>query len=492
MRQIIYTKAILITLGCGLLFSCLKKDLYQGSKSEDGKEVSPPDNGENANRYAYPFGEEKTGQEAEIIIEFQPGQEISQAPTVSIPPLKYNKSLLFMLTQDDCKQSAFSMTWAAVNGKPIDRSDIKRKYYFDIEHLEADDMPPNSFLLGKTLGSTDGFGNEVRFHFTTTLAPEWTFMNDPTVVKKGFTENFFRFYMKSGLRWNNVIEMLNDGNAIAFHDLNTAAVNNVDSLIKHFDLAQQITKKRLNGRNMKFLAEPNGNKSYLQAALGFPAIQTMTAQTAADKLIPYQVNSSLNQKTLARVFVNRAAEVEKLVNDAAAKNVGNREAVHIGVHETDQDWAQLLLWLNDTYGKDGKDILWFPSQEEYYEYNYNRQNSLISSRIDGNKLIVNVKLPNQADFYYPALTLNISGLDKNSIKSISSNDAVTGLTYGNFEKGISVNIDCRRFIRQHATHYVDRYLAKKSAANLLDAKYHVHALKDSDEKKKLLRALGIE
>jgi len=122
-------------------------------------------------------------------------------------------------------------------------------------------MPPNSYLLGKTLGSTDGFGNEVRLHFTTTLAPEWTFMNDPTVIKKGFTENFFRFYMKAGLRWNNVIEMLNDGNAVAFHDLNTTAVNTVDSLIKHFDLAQQITKKRLNGRNMKFLAEPNGNKS---------------------------------------------------------------------------------------------------------------------------------------------------------------------------------------------------------------------------------------
>ncbi|WP_293887081.1 MULTISPECIES: hypothetical protein [unclassified Sphingobacterium] len=492
MRQIIYTKAILFTLGCGLLSSCLKKDLYSGSKNGDGKEVSPPDNDGNTNRYAYPFGEEKTGQEAEIIIELQPEQGLTETPIVNIPPLKYNKSLLFMLTQDDCKQSAFSMTWAAINGKPIDRSDIQRKYYFDIEHLEADDIPPNSYLLGKTLGSTDGFGNEVRFHFTSTLAPEWEFMNDPTVVKKGFTENFFRFYMKSGLRWNNVIEMLNDGNAIAFHDLNTAAVNNVDSLIKHFDLAQQITKKRLNGRNIKFLAEPNGNKSYLQAALGFPAIQTMTAQTGADKLIPYQVNLSLQQKTLARVFVNRAAEVEKLVNDAAAKDVAHREAVLIGVHETDHDWAQLLLWLNNTYGKDGRDIVWFPSQEEYYEYNYNRQNSLISSRIEGNKLIVKVKFPNQSDFYYPALTLNISGLNTNSIKSISSNETVTGLTYGNFDKGISVNIDCRAFTYAHAAQYVNRYLAKKSAANLLDAKYHVHLLKDSEGKKSLLRALGAE
>ncbi len=72
MRQIIYTKAILFTLGCGLLSSCLKKDLYSGSKNGDGKEVSPPDNSGNTKRYAYPFGEEKTGQEAEIIIELQP------------------------------------------------------------------------------------------------------------------------------------------------------------------------------------------------------------------------------------------------------------------------------------------------------------------------------------------------------------------------------------------------------------------------------------
>lgn len=173
MRLIIYTNAILIALGCGLLSSCLKKELYTGGKNDDGKEVSPTDNDGNKNRYIYPFGEEKSGKEAEIIIELQSDQSIPENPIVSIPPLKYNKSLLFMLTQDDCKQSAFSMTWAAINGKPIDRSDIKRKYYYDIEHLEADDLSPNSYLLGKTLGSTDGFGHEVRFHFTSTLAPEW-------------------------------------------------------------------------------------------------------------------------------------------------------------------------------------------------------------------------------------------------------------------------------------------------------------------------------
>ncbi|WP_367329707.1 hypothetical protein [Sphingobacterium multivorum] len=57
---------------------------------------------------------------------------------------------------------------------------ILKEYYYDIERLEADDLPPNSYTLGKTLGSTDGFGNEVLFHFTTTLAPEWDFMDAQT------------------------------------------------------------------------------------------------------------------------------------------------------------------------------------------------------------------------------------------------------------------------------------------------------------------------
>lgn len=488
MRRIINIKVFIIIFSCTTFTSCLKKDLYKGDKSEGGNNASPTDTANNY--YTYPFDRETIGKEAEIVFEFQPGYGLKEDPTISIPPLKYNKTLLFMLTQDDCKQSAFSMTWAAINGKPIDRSDIKRKYYYDIEHLEADDFPPNSYLLGKTLGSTDGFGNEVRFHFTTTLAPEWDFMNAETNVNKGFTGNYFRFYMKSGLRWNNVKTLVNDGNAIAFHDLNTTAVNNIDSLLKHFEIAQRLTRDVLNGRKVKFLAEPNGNKTYLQAALHFTDIQTMTAQNGAETLIPYRVNTDLTQKTLARIFVNHPAEIENLISKAMLKEVSTREAIHVGVHETDHDWSQFLLWLNNTYGKDGKDLIWCPSQEEYYEYNYNRQNCEISSRIDNNKLIVKIKFPRQPDFYYPALTLNIEGLNMDNIKSISSSEQVTGLTYGNFNKGISINFDCRDFLFEHAKHYVDQYRAKKTESNLMDAKYHINALKDSDQKRSLFILLN--
>ncbi|MCS3555787.1 MULTISPECIES: hypothetical protein [unclassified Sphingobacterium] len=467
----------------------MKKNLYTGEKNPPNDENLPPNNESSKPGYLYPFSKEVSGAEAEITINLASVPQGMQDLDMSLPPLKYNKSLLFMLTQDDCKQSAFSMTWAAINGKPIDVSDPNKKYYYDVENLEAEDLPPSTYSLGKTLGSTDGFGNEVRFHFTTTLAPQWDFMQAPATVNPGYKENFFRFYMKAGLRWNNVREILNTGNGIAFHDLNTLALDHVDSLVKHFAHAQKITKQSLDGRGVKFFAEPNGDKRYLTAAMRDPDMETMVAQTGATKLIPYQVHSDLNKMTFSRVFVNHSSEVKNLVINELAVDPQQRAAVHIGVHETDHEWAQFLMWLNDSYGQEGTDVLWFPSQEEYYEYNYYRQHADVQINRVGSEIKIKVKFPNRKNFYFPALTLNISGLKKSMIASISSNEQVTGLTYGDFGDGIGINIDCRKFLYDHANHYVKRYLSKRSDSNLADALYHVQALKDSPSKRDLLKLL---
>lgn len=62
-----------------------------------------------------------------------------------------------LLTQDDCVQTAFCNTWAAINGKPLYTNN-----YYDIAHLMIGDLPPGSYGLGKTLGYTDGTGKEVQ------------------------------------------------------------------------------------------------------------------------------------------------------------------------------------------------------------------------------------------------------------------------------------------------------------------------------------------
>lgn len=464
-----------------LLISCLDKDVYQGDTGEDQKQVYV--------KYVYPYGKEVQNVVAEITLEMV-GKIDEKKINVEFPFLKYNKSWLCMLTQDDCMHAAYSTTWAAINGKPLSNN-----YYYDAEHLAAGDLPPDVLSRGKTLGSTDGTGREVRFAFTTTLSPEWSWMDAKTDVNRGFTKNYYRFYMKSGLTWNNVSEMLAYGTGIAFHDVKTNVVNREDSIKKHYELSQQIILDKLAGRGCKTLAEPNGNKTYVRAALDYAPIQIMTAQntgaagTELQRLYPFTVDSDLHKHLLQRKFYNSTYDIVSQIETQLREDKEEREAVHIGVHATDITFAQFLLWLNDTYGKDGDDSVWFPSLEEYYEYNYYRTHGIITKEINGSTIKLKISLPSGQYFYYPSITVNLSGIKEEQIKSMSPDDKVTGLSYADYEDGIMLNIDCRRFLVEHATHFVEKYEVSRSLSDKKDASYFVNILKDSETKSRLQKRI---
>ena len=216
--------------------------------------------------YLYPFGDEPGQITAEIALSFGPGTDLSAA-RIEIPPLKYNKSLLLLLTQDDCKQAAFSTTWAAINGRPL--SDT---YFYNAPHLRGGDMPPDTYSFGKALGSTDGTGREVRFSFTTAISPEWDYMDDKAVE-------------------------------------------------------------------------------------GYDPIQTIFLQSGGEKLRPFAVNGDLLRTRIERGLWLPAA-IPAVIEAQMARPVEEREAVNIGVHGTDRFWSEMLLWLNNTYGRkragDGK------------------------------------------------------------------------------------------------------------------------------------------
>ena len=174
-----------------LITSCIKQiNLYQG----DDKDPNNPNSGggneqlENIPLYYYPFHNEHTNAVAEFTITTKREITNTEQLIAYIPYLKYNKSWLLLLTQDDAQQSALCRTWAAINGKPIANStpyptptaDDPYKtmdFYYEFFHLLYDDLPPNIVYPQKTLGSTDGAGNEVRFTFTTTLSPEEEWMS---------------------------------------------------------------------------------------------------------------------------------------------------------------------------------------------------------------------------------------------------------------------------------------------------------------------------
>lgn len=446
--------------------------------------------------YPYPFGQEASNVTAEIIIHTNDSINFDSI-TFAIPNLKYNKSWLFMLTQDDCLNSAFHQTWAAINGKPLSNytnANNQKQNSYNIGQLLAGDLPPESYYLGKTLGITDGTGKEVRFAFTTTVYPEGEYMNSAETINPGYTSNYYRF-MKHNLTWGNVREIVNYGNSIAFHDVNADDVHNITDIYNHYLIVQDSIKLHLQNRGCKTLAEPNGNKDYIRAAYNYSSIQTITAQNNGDgilsrELYPYMDTTDLFQVLIKRYFIE-PANIRTRVLTELQKPKEQREAVNIGVHSTDSSWVSLLLWLNDNYGKDGNDSLWFPSLEEYYEYNYYRHNtSITKTQINDSTIKITINIPSGEYFYYPSITVNVGGIRTNQIQSLNSNDAVTGLSYGNYEQGIMVNIDCRKFLLEHATHYVEQYEGNSIPSNKADALYFTNQLKDSPQKTSLLNRIN--
>lgn len=461
-----------------VISSCLDRDVYEGGY------------GDNYVKYLYPYGNEAHHLIAEVAIVLSQSAESDHIIT-KIPVLKYNKSWLLMLTQDDCEHSAYSSTWAAINGRPLSKS-----YYYSAEQLAAGDLPPDVITFGKTLGSTDGTGNEIRFAFTTTLLPEDKSMEEVSHVNSGYMRNYSRFNMMKKLTWNNVTEMLAYDTGIALHDVNTRSVNHRDSLLKHFDIAQRLTHHKLSGRGIKVLAEPNGNHNYLLAAMDYHPIRIMTAQNTksggplVERHYPYRIDSDLEKAVLQRTFYNNTFDITAHIEAELKKEREEREGIHVGIHGTDVTFAQFLLWLNNNYGKDGDDSVWFPSFEEYYEYNYYRMNSSIDHEINGDTLRLLISLPSEQYFYYPSVTVNLSGIEYNQVRQVLSNDAVTGLTYAPYDGGVMLNIDCRRFLYDHAAHFVKKYQISSTIMNRKDAIYFMEKLKESPQKDELIKRIN--
>ena len=111
---------ILVTACLFTYTSCIRKmNLYDENRNT-GQDNNEKDT-DSTPVYMYPFDKETANVTAEIIIHTK--KEIQTKDiNVEIPHLKYNKTWMLMLTQDDCMQAAFCRTWAAINGKPISSS----------------------------------------------------------------------------------------------------------------------------------------------------------------------------------------------------------------------------------------------------------------------------------------------------------------------------------------------------------------------------------
>lgn len=267
---------------------------------------------------------------------------------------------------------------------------------------------------------------------------------------RGFTENYYRFFMRAGLMWDDVIEMLNYGVGIAFHDVNTLSVDGArldpwrTSSPRSGSLLRAASRTRLQDADAT-----NGNKAYVAAAERYDPIQTIFLQSGGEKLRPFAVNGDLLRTRIERGLWLPAA-IPAVIEAQMARPVEEREAVNIGVHGTDRSWSEMLLWLNNTYGRDGEDCLWMPAAEEYFEYNYLRHHAVVNAQATENTLTLTVEMPGGLYFYYPSLTINLLGVDPGALpRPVGGGETVTGLSWGRGRtaddgaEALMVNFDCR-------------------------------------------------
>lgn len=479
------------------------------------------------NVYIYPFHEEVNNADIEVIFTIPKNLDIEGNISAAIPPLKYNKETLFMLSQDDCSQSAFCYTLAAINGWPIPDQDDQ---FYNLTQLRFGDFPPFTHNLGNELASTDGAGNSVRFSFTSTISPEDVRMNHSNKANPNLKKDYVRFKMQSMLSWDEVRQMLNHGVSIAFHDMKTDYQNNQDTLIAHFEKSQEIVLDKLNGRGVKFLVEPNGNKNYINAGRRYPPLQIFTSTSGAEEIYPFRINTNLTGKLVNRYLPDiDFISFKQKINSISHMPIESRPAIGMLMHRTTNSFVSFLKWLNDNYGKDGDDSIWATSLEEYFEYTHYRLNASISisatSFENYKEVKINISIPTAQYFYYPSFTLNIHGLPpqvisylvNNADAGISVNSTVTGLsvagktlgfsytspsTKSNYESGehvLMLNINCRKNLLSNAQFFVNEFInySNSSQTNSLllnltynDALYFVNQLKTSPAKEQLLQKLS--
>lgn len=403
---------------------------------------------------------------------------------IEFPVLKYNKKMLVSFTTDDANTTSFCCVWAGVNGRPISNK------FYHVNQLDASDIPDSivDATLEKTLGYTDGCGNERRFTHGVAIWPycqaNGTNMMDTTNPVAPEATNTYRF-MTPYLQWPDLKMMLKYGCSMYYHNIGTEIfgsdkdVNNVISGLKA-DCERAIERV---GRGIKVLARPDGNNVFVTASKQSPQILMSVAENSpAVDILPFS-SSNLFKSVGSRFFPSSSGSlteqdvVKNKFVEEYAKAEESRKWFHFCCHTAGLNWVNLLVWFNDNYGKDGSDDIWFTTIDEYYEYDYIRKNTVIRKSLNAGTLHLSIYLPKGQYFYYPDFTLLLDGITQ--VSGVVANEKITGISYAVKDGKLMLNVNASQKLLELAEEFTARYESTRQAVWKTDALYIVAQLKES-------------
>lgn len=480
MKKLSYILHGLLLAICMTMNGCMK-DVYKGPDNEEEKEKPEPSIPDEKEDDLPDFSVPKVFDWNEVYIKIPvaAGTNIDNIQ-VCFPQLKYNKKFAYSYTFDDCTVMAYSRGFCLINKKWQDN-----ERFFHVGQVKTTGSYPE-----KTLGYTDGCGNERRFTFGIAIWPEMSNNNiDDFMNPTGHKADKYYPY----LVWKDLVPMLEFGNEIYFHDVNFTGDGSVNDIIRGFQSSQKITKETL-GRKMKVLARPGGNNAYIVAARQYDDIVLMATEGKTDIGSPLNItfDNHIDLKNVAqyRRFVETTPSLEQLMPEIDSKALSGTYAwVHDFSHgpENFQYVLDLFAKLNDEYGKDGSDCIWFATLDEVYEYNYFRNNCIIEKSISDNILTLKFAcpssdLPNELMFHRD-FSIILKGTVPLSTADISIGKNVYGLSLARQNTGDwLINIDCNKSLLDKSERYTSIYEKERSVSAKEDALYFVNQLNDNLKK----------
>lgn len=397
---------------------------------------------------------------------------------VDIPVLKYDKKFAYTYTFDDCVVQAYGKAFCTINRKWVDDETF---FHFGQERTTGEE-PMN------TLGYTDGCGNEKRFTFGVAI---WPCKSNAYVTDLMAPSNKNVGKSYPYLVWSDVVPLLDYGCDIYFHNVDENIYDMTDphSLVEGLRACQNKVVEKI-GRGIKALARADGNNNYYKAGLEFEDVVIMTASNSVEENVPPLVvnlgdnDLDLYKKCLSRRYTEEFPSVTLLMPNLEAARRQLYSWCHDFSHapEDFQYILDLFKEINNRYGKDGDDSVWFASLDEIYEYVDIRKNCEISKVVSGDSLKLKFKcatskLPNKHQ-YHRDFSVILSGIEEGSSVKIGSGKDVYGLSYGMIDDGrFLMNINCNTSLLERAERYTSKFENERTPKNKEEALFFINQLK---------------
>lgn len=398
---------------------------------------------------------------------------------LSIPKLKFNKEAIISLTADDASASHYCALFNYINNRPYSLG-----YFFHHNQYDAGDLPkadaihPNDAIfapLGKTLGFTDGCGIERRITFDCAIwanaksgeniMMDWVITVDPSA------NNQYRF-MSPYLVWGDLIPMLEFGCSISQHNVDTPKPETPEGILNGYIIDNNKTLSKLN-RGFKILTRPDGNNTYVNVSLDFPQHLAIIGENAPTMFqYPFSEDFDMYKILQQRRFPSESTDyITEVIESEMLLPKEQRRWMHSGIHRAGQTSLDYVLWLNNNLGKDGSDVAWITTPDEFYEYWYMRKYAKIVKTVIGNTANFDLYIPKGQYFYYPELTF-ISNQNISGVSNI--HDKIKGFSF-NGTNMFNINLDAN--LVSLAEKYTARFETNQLPVDKQDALYFANQLR---------------